>query len=412
MAYGRPVAIFFAMLIILSICVIYLYVRHAKFDGEDYYQRSLRAHYQNTVGDAYTPAARDAIYAGERIAKPRAIDSFRLGSVYLINASDPQNAHKHFTHALHDIIRGNANPADADYVVRRIVDYDTTFIELTANEDLPLQEAILAQAKLQKRELKQISRNKAATRKASGDAEFTQKTMLARQEWHHDAQNVHDSSIILDLVDQFAYVVKCNRQLCNFDQYNFDELKNEMYQRFRGDTKMMAAINRTLERISGDSVVGLIPNVKERDVVCAVYRRAYCTENKDSRESILSAIGQSLADCIEQDRIVCMAGRVTRVWASLARLDAVPAIGILKTKEALRNEVYTRAASVVDSFIGKNGTASTDLCNAYNMSEPGADVQELEHSMREQIELLRADFIDRMPSDELDKALEMCKSNV
>lgn len=412
MAHSYTAIALFAVIIVLAIFVIFIYVRSARINGEDYDQRQLRIHYGNTTGDAFTAAAQRAIDIGEHIENPRAIDSFRVGAVYLVNAKDAQSAHRHFNHALRDIIRGTADPVDAEFVLQRITDYDVNFIELTAEHDLPLQEAIMAQGRMAKKELKRLAKKKANIRKEGNDPEFTQKMILARQAWHQDAQNVHDSSLYLELIDQFQYVATANREIANVADMDYTMLKKDLDARFRGSPELNAKIKRALARIDKNAVVGIIPKIREQAVACAVFRRAHDPQNKANRVTILESLGRSLADCIEDGNVVCMAGRVSRVWASLAMLDDVPVVGVLKTKQVMRNEFYARAASTVDGFIGERGTASHSLRDAYNQSVNRADVKELEESMREAVRGLRSEFAKRMTDEELSEAMTVCLAQI
>ena len=52
-------------------------------------------------------------------------------------------------------------------------------------------------------------------------------------------------------------------------------------------------------------------------------------------------------DCRENGMMVCANGRITRIVQSLAHLDNDPAIGELKTKESIRNELFSNVGNFV-----------------------------------------------------------------
>ena len=59
------------------------------------------------------------------------------------------------------------------------------------------------------------------------------------------------------------------------------------------------------------------------------------------------ALAMNLSNAVERNNVtnmpVCISGRVAGVISSLAFIDKDPDVGILKTKEAVRNEVFDTA---------------------------------------------------------------------
>jgi hypothetical protein len=126
----------------------------------------------------------------------------------------------------------------------------------------------------------------------------------------------------------------------------------------------------------------------------------------DIRESLSGAV----LYCIEGDTVVCMSGRTKKVWQALARLDKDIENGVLKSKQVIRNEIYQKAAKIVDDYVGENGTVSTDLKDAYTKGENTEQVKELGETIKTQIDGLKAEYLGLINPDQLNVIVEECKA--
>jgi hypothetical protein len=398
---------------VLVIVIIYLLLNifyKIQLRGEDYNQRNAHRHFNNLHGEAYDEDAKQAIAYGEAIDNPRAIDHYRLGTTYLVNANNPRRAHYHFKRALNEVIQGNVDAREAPFIIDRIDDYKDRFVDFPDIEELPIQQAIIAHYENQTNLIKNIEKQKPEIRE--DDPEFTQKILLSRQDWQSDSQNVHDSAVYEELKQQLTQVREENAHLPNISLKDYNDVANWLKIRYKDEPENYTKISKVLDFLNRDYPIGAIPGFQERDVLVNAWRRAYDPANKENFNEIREAIGGAVLDCVEGDTVVCMSGRTSKIWQGLATLDKDPEIGVLKSKQMLRNEIYERSAKIVADHVGPNGSASDALKDAYVKGENTEQVKELTECMKKQIEDLKTDYDKLLPKDQLELAITECASVV
>lgn len=402
--------ILLAVLIIIIVYLIYKLYEKLAYGPENYYQRSLRHNFNNLHGESFDEEAKNSIKYGELIANPTAMDHYRLGTVYLINAGDPYKANQHFRTALETIIRSQNDIRENLFIIDRIDDYKDRFIDFPDIEELPIQQALLAQYDNHRKMVDQIVRKKPEIK--TDDPEFKQKLVLSRQTWTSDSQNVHDSLVYSDLDYQFNKVRtenSCNPDLASYD---YESFKDWVQHRYRNDIDKLDRITKVLKYIDNNYPIKSMNDTREQDILVAVWKRVHDHDNPERQNSMKEAVADALVDCVEGGNVVCIDGRLSKTWQALARLDRDPDIGVLKTKQALRNEIYERCAKIINDYIGEHGTVSPELKDSYNKGEDSEQVRELTEAMRKQIENLRAEYGGRLPKEQLDIVLDECVSIV
>lgn len=403
----------FIMITLLVVFIVYLLFRiftKLRFGNEDYNQRKLRQYFNNTHGEAFDEEAKQAIEYGEAVEEPRAIDHYRLGTVYLVNANNPVQAHRHFNQALRQIIDGLVDVRETPYILDRIGDFRDHFFDFPDIEELPLQRAVFAHFEQQNRQVQQATKEKKEI--AKDDPEFTQKVLISRQIWNSDSQNVHDAAIYETLKDQYIKVRDENAKIPNIQLHGYDEAVQWLKLRYDNDDKKKAAIDVALATISNNYPVGSIPNTNEKDILTALWQRTYDPENASRAADMREAIADSVVDCVEGGNVVCMSGRSSKVWQALAKLDKDESMGVLKTKQAIRNEIYEKAAKVVDDYIGTTGSASDILKKAYTNNEDSEQVKELTETIKKEIDKISDDYNTILPKEQLTNVIEECKAMI
>lgn len=397
-------------LILLILYILYNIFQAVKYHGEDYYQRKTHYYFDNIHGEEFDQNAQLAIEYGEAIPEPRAIDHYRLGTVYLINARQPENAHRHFRHALDHVIEGKTNTLHANFIIDRIDDYKDMFVEELDVDELPIQQAILANFNIMNNTFKNMERKKKEVKIDADDPEFTQKVILSRKDWQTDSQNVHDTAIYTELGNQLDFIVKENCKLKNIQMHTYPEISTWLKTKYRDDEKSLNKVNKVLAHLNHNYPVGSLHGVHEQDIIVNVWRRAYDPRNKANFNAIRDSLADNVLDCVEMNISVCMAGRTAKIWSSLAHLDVNPNIGILRSKQAVRNEIYERCAKIVDECVGKEGSASKQLREAYMADEQTEQVDELKECMIKDINALREHYEELLPSHQLDLIFKECCS--
>jgi hypothetical protein len=220
---------------------------------------------------------------------------------------------------------------------------------------------------------------------------------------------VHDSAVYQELKDQFYQVREENSRVPDLQLKNYEDVSNWLKIRYEEQPEH-DKILKVLKFLNNNYSLGSIPGAHEQDLLTAVWQRAYHPDNVDKFNDIREAIGDAVLDCVEGCSVVCMAGRNAKIWQALARVDNNPKMGIIKSKQVLRNEIYERAAKIVDDHVGQNGSVSDMLKNSYKKSENTEQVIELIECMKDQIEELRIQYKELISDELLNILIEECKS--
>lgn len=398
--------------IVVVVCMYLVYALYNTWNNRlpgTYAQRMTYKHFNNLHGDVFDDAAQQTIHFGEQIVDPTAIDHYRLGTVYLVNAGDHHRAHDHFRQALNQVIDGRVTVRDAPFLLDRIDDYRDEFLNFPDIDELPMQEALLAHFAAARETTQYVIREKPVI--SSDDPDFTQKVMLSRQVWQSDSQNVHDSSVSSTLTDQFRHVRNSNAKNAYVSAKGYDDLCVWLNLRYE-DSVERDNLAMALRMFDNNYKLGIAPETTEQSLLVAVWQRIHDKRNQDNFDQLKDSFGDAIMDCVEGGYVVCMAGRSAKVWQTLAHLDFDPLMGIIKNKQTLRNEVYDRAAKIVDEFVGSNGTASDSLKEAYRAAEDTEQVTELIECIRNKIDALYSDFEARLPKKQLRSLLDECKAVV
>jgi adenine-specific DNA methylase len=94
-----------------------------------------------------------------------------------------------------------------------------------------------------------------------------------------------------------------------------------------------------------------------------------------------------------------MSGRTKKIWQSIALLDTNPEIGVFKSKQIIRNEIYQKCAKIVDSYLGNAGSVSDNLKQAYYNDENTEQVNELKETIKKDIDLLIDSYANLLPKE-------------
>lgn len=359
-----------------------------------------------------------------KIKNKSADDNSNLGMLWSCHLDNHAKAHDFYMKALDHIQRGEVENDDAvgimyrieNIVNRKVADAATAkdkyvFPARLRQNLLPVVNA--TQDLTHKNALDKTLMSKMSEKKKMRDVS---KNIEKKKSWKSDSQNVHDSVILRDLKSQFQYIRSQNDiirqpyqtfgQVCHLI-LNFSEYNKEKYE---------ADLLRVLERIRNNSkVLGL--DICEQAYFIEIWRRIQSPANNVNRKELERSFVCSLQDCMEKNAIVCSTGRNTRLMSCLAHLDKdskTKGIGILKSKEAIRNEILEESAKIVKKYIGdsscggKMGVPKYTI-DHYNEGRATEKVAELEENIKTDILRLKNQFINRGLDDKkIDQILEEC----
>jgi len=397
----------YGIIIILCIFVAYTLYRffvrvreNAKYSSKE----QARRYFNDTHGDTDDKYARRAIHAGEQIENPTAVDHYRMGQIYLINQNDYINAHKHFNEALKQIRNNHIDIRRGFFVLDGIADYYNRFVDHTELEELPIQAALLDHYNNVRDVINIVAKQR---KEIKADDNLVQQALINRKYWESDSQNVHDSALFAELKHQLRHIQDENNSYNNSNIHTYEEVSNWLLMRYKDDTPKYNKVRKVLKLLDNNYPLDGT-DIHEQDIIVAVWRRAHDPRNAASLHDIKEAIGDCVLDCIEGGHVVCIAGRSAKIWQALAKLDDIPTAGILRTKQTMRNEIYERAAKIVDKYVGVNGSVNDDLKKAYQNSDRTAAVEELEEMMRDEIAQIRKDYEGRLDNEQLTLIIREC----
>ncbi len=218
---------------------------------------------------------------------------------------------------------------------------------------------------------------------------------------HHDnVQNVHDTAVN-DSVRKIISNLK-ERQPAD---YNADEAMHDL-QLFLADydyntpeqkAKTEAVLFRTFTNAS-DKFSGLT----EAELLSQIYQRG--KDDEEKRNSLMTA----LEDCNENGGVVCATGRVNRMTASLSFLDDEVGVPVM-TQEMIRNEAFSKAATLRDTMLDDRGEEFT---KKYNAGIEDDEVKKFMSEVKTGISTALKEDYKHLENTKLDKIIEDAQNGI
>ncbi len=365
--------------------------------------------------------------------KKDANDYYNLGNIYLCHLNDFKNGYENYFNAIQSVMQGNVKIDEAVpilYRIESIINKSNSQVNCNIvmyrinNNLLSLIRHAHYQIHLNRLHTSAIERKNRITKEqqpVSNEQQSTKSIQPVKSEkkpqsehgtiqqiqknvkWKTDTQNVHDSKILDTMKLHYEYI-KYSNDIENVPHYTFDNVQTALLQKCKNN----CAITNVLNRIKSNSMILNIKNTGEADLLIEVYRRINSPKNNNNKSDLLNALITSLDDCTEKGRMVCPSGRQTRIIASLAILDADSKskhIGILKNKEAIRNEIFETAAKIVDRELKKS---PKNVIEAYNKNLQTSEVRELETRIKNDISRLKKTYRDKMSDYKIENIVDEC----
>jgi hypothetical protein len=232
--------------------------------------------------------------------------------------------------------------------------------------------------------------------------------------WISDSQNVHDSILSDAFITQYNLVSKENttNQLYNLvskentSNQLYDEIIKSLHNKCKNDEEKNK-LNKIFKIL--DNNYKFDENIYEKDVLINIWLRSLHTNNKDNKDNIQNAIFDNMLDCIENKNVVCIRGRTPKLWQSLALLDYDKNIGILKSKQLIKNEIYEKCGKTINNIINKQ---PKNIIDDYNNSKNNIEVNNLIKLLHQNIDNIKNEYKNKLEEIQLDTIIEECKSLV
>jgi hypothetical protein len=296
----------------------------------------------------------------------------------------------HYNKALANMKRAQVNPGTIVFELNKIDEFWDIVTPAEIAEDLAVRQYITNTTK-------EAAIDRATTLPTNNRLAKIE-TLVSNSIKHtNDRQNVHDSSVVKDLNKTYEIIKDQNKP------FNKAQVLDEIEMRLTNNEPALRAFRRIKEggRVS-------TYDDTEDNILAQVWQRADHPANLLNAETMREMFIQSLADCVENDTVVCTGGRSARILGSLTMLDYNPAVGKSLTSEAYKNQIYTEVQQLIEGFVAqsKNNQALKEEAIAYEAGNDRKDSRfnkELTKKITEHIDKysdkLNSGTIERLKND-------------
>ncbi len=325
-------------IVIILIIVAYCVIKYVDESARNYYRNKARR------ANGFDNNAREAYVGLGEIREPRADDHYLRGALLLdllddnfnLNGADEirRAINDHFTIALYNIPRGNVD--NPDHIVYTVAAFPALFgVAGEATTEMLQQRA-------------EAAANTTDTKQEAVDQFFTESI-----KYTNDRQNVHDPKVNNDLRDTLSKIyVKLSA-----DELN--ELMREIREAVNASPKCANA-TLALDRFTAEVVSTF--DCRNDEILACAWRRCAHPLNHERQTEMQNAIIDALADCVENDAVVCVNGRCARILGALVLLDFDETVGRASTFEIYKNQILEESNGILNDTIEElSGSSDNEL---------------------------------------------------
>jgi NifU-like protein involved in Fe-S cluster formation len=211
------------------------------------------------------------------------------------------------------------------------------------------------------RQRREIAAEGAQDKSEAIDNYFTQS-----KTWTSDPQNVHDSSVNINLRDTIGRIKStCSTHITPTHSIN-EAIEFAKSYKDKND-KIMKALKVIKENGFNSTLTE-----NEADVFMYVWERSKLPENEKNSDLMKEAVIDALVDCNDTYGLVCMNGRCGRLISSLALLDYDEDTSKTLTTQMIRNKIFDEVNKMIAMEINTAKTSSdshTQLIGKYYAGE-------------------------------------------
>jgi hypothetical protein len=194
----------------------------------------------------------------------------------------------------------------------------------------------------------EVAANTTDTKQEAVDQFFTESI-----KYTNDRQNVHDPKVNNDLRDTLSKIyVKLSA-----DELN--ELMREIREAVNASPKCANA-TLALDRFTAEVVSTF--DCRNDEILACAWRRCAHPLNHERQTEMQNAIIDALADCVENDAVVCVNGRCARILGALVLLDFDETVGRASTFEIYKNQILEESNGILNDTIEElSGSSDNEL---------------------------------------------------
>ncbi len=312
------------------------------------------------------------------------------------------------------IFGGNVNQPDVEFMLFEIGAFNDMYQPGTLFENL-------LDTTVESTTTNTIAERKSkAASAASKPVEAVNNYFKSSSVYTDNPQNVHDSGVNSDLRHTLSKIRSYETKTPLPADTIADAITyiNSKYSG-KGSSKAQHALSVLNDRIAQGNSIDTFNDTEDR-IFASVWGRTNAVENAAQADKMRDAIVDSLADCYENNSIVCINGRTARIINSLVTLDKDGTIssGAL-TKEAYRNQIFTETRDIITreikaakdspdpniSAVGKYFDGELDIPDDADDADDASDVNNATNNITKDLIRAREKFIKDVKS-EIDQNLK------
>jgi hypothetical protein len=289
------------------------------------------------------------------------LDYYRLGSLYDYVRNDNKNASYYYKLGLQNI-KKNTNDVSNKYVINKIqdrLDLNNFYTQNNYVEETPLENKDVLEIKQQLNEIKHHL------------SEIKDKDKI-KTKWISDSQNVHDTNINQEIVKQFNEL----KNKIHISEWRPLQISNyiiehkEDFPKYEQD-KIPIAINMLDYINKYNPIIGIL-EISESIFIGIIFTYIINEKNETKKQIMLENFINNLYDMNPKNETpVCINGRITRALSTLAFPESNSDLGILKSKQVIQNEIFSRVGDLRKKILENT---PQQIVNDYNLDK---DTQEV-----------------------------------
>lgn len=255
-------------------------------------------------------------------------------------------------------------------------------------------------------------------------------------QFRHDPQNVHDTHVNSEISERFIFLTSVTNIICQEGHSKITQHITKLHghtfwirlrcsyiyvhivDNYTCDVGKLEQVFHFILNGSNHTVTVAGINAPICDILCMVWDRIMCPENREVQEDLIQALIQQLCDCIQDSSVVCVKGIVGRLFQVFIMLDASPELSTpITTSQEFQNEALAKTRHILESLLSDFKTGGRSMLDIYtdmpqNLTPEETElVSSFEEHVKTQIsDTLRADYEHLVSDAELSDIIVKAQS--
>ena len=387
----------------------------------------------NLSGGNFDKEAKEALETIDKIDNKTPIDEYRAGNILEYNVlqgivdghTEPNRMPLdamlvRYTRAVGDLgehrdeligqIRGGGKEFDevmammnhVEELVGRVAD------DLTNPIAVGFLNVVATEAPLIRQDITRQRKELAAT-DAKDKSEVINNYFTQSKTWTSDPQNVHDSSVNMNLRDTINRIkYTCPTHITPNHSINETTAFAKSYATGNKYDKVIKALN-----VIKDNGYNSTLNENEANIFMYVWERSKLPENEKNATLMKEAMIDALVDCNDTNGLVCMNGRCGRLISALTLLDYDEETGKTFTTQMIRNKIFDEVNKMIAQEINTAKSSSdshTQLVGKYYDGDidTAPDDTEFRQNIERKIDIIIGEEAKQLSSTQIESIKNEC----